>query len=156
MKGRNKDILEWSGCPEVEFWPMDGSTICILRGTSYHPDLIVDTYLQGDSLQTMAKRFYDWTPEQVQAVLDHAQARKPDLFLRDRIENFDWSGCSEVEQIPGKCSGAPVLRSTRFFAEAILELHQDGYTAEAIVKSYELDVKQVQSVIDYILSHGRV
>ena len=96
MDSQERSAADWSECSEVEFWPMAGREICILRGTTYHPDIIVNTYLQGDSLQTIARRFEDWTPEQVRLVLDYAQVRKPELFLGERVEKFDWSGCSEV------------------------------------------------------------
>lgn len=34
---------------------------------------------------------------------------------------IDWTGCELVERIPGKISGAPLLKNTRLPVEAILE-----------------------------------
>jgi len=38
------------------------------------------------------------------------------------MANIDWSQCSLVEVIPGKVSGAPLLKNTRLPVEAITEI----------------------------------
>ena len=32
--------------------------------------------------------------------------------------SIDWSGCDEVEQVPGKVSGVPILKHSRVSASA--------------------------------------
>lgn len=49
---------------------------------------------------------------------------------------IDWTGCELVEQIPGKVSGAPLLKNTRLPVEAILENYDafvdiDGLSPDA-------------------------
>lgn len=43
---------------------------------------------------------------------------------------MDWSGCTEVEEIPGKVSGVPILRLSRVPAEAILGNYNDDTGGE--------------------------
>ena len=44
---------------------------------------------------------------------------------------MDWSHCPDVERIPGKVSGAWLVKGTRLPVEAIL-LHADEYAPEEI------------------------
>jgi uncharacterized protein (DUF433 family) len=44
---------------------------------------------------------------------------------------LDWSECKEVERIPGKVSGAWLVKGTRLPVDAIL-VNADDYTPEAI------------------------
>jgi uncharacterized protein (DUF433 family) len=48
------------------------------------------------------------------------------------MENIDWSGCDDVEQVPGKVSGQPVVVGTRILAQGVIDNAEDGYTAEQI------------------------
>jgi uncharacterized protein (DUF433 family) len=66
--------------------------------------------------------------------------------------DVDWSGCEEVEQVPGKVSGVPILRGTRVQADAIVEIYEVGLGAAEIAVTFDLDVAQVQAVIDYMLN----
>jgi len=40
---------------------------------------------------------------------------------------MNWSECSEVEQIPGKVSGQPVVKGTRILADTIVEELWTGF-----------------------------
>ena len=44
---------------------------------------------------------------------------------------FDWSGCPLVEVIPGKVSGAPLLKNTRLPVDAITG-NYDSFRAEGL------------------------
>ncbi len=44
---------------------------------------------------------------------------------------MDWSQCPDVERIPGKVSGAWLVKGTRLPVWAIME-HADDYTADEI------------------------
>lgn len=46
---------------------------------------------------------------------------------------MDWSQCDDVESVPGKVSGAWVVKGTRVQADAIVENANEGFTAEEIV-----------------------
>ena len=63
---------------------------------------------------------------------------------------LDWSQCPAVERVPGKVSGAWVLRGTRIPVAAIFENLESGASLDDVLTWYEgLDRKQVQSVIEF-------
>ncbi|MCR4376370.1 MAG: DUF433 domain-containing protein [Acidobacteria bacterium] len=63
---------------------------------------------------------------------------------------LDWSQCPAVERVPGKVSGAWVLRGTRMPVAAIFENLESGASLDDVLTWYEgLDRRQVQSVIEF-------
>jgi uncharacterized protein (DUF433 family) len=48
------------------------------------------------------------------------------------MEDIDWTGCPDVEQVPGRVSGQPVVVGTRILAQGVIDNAEDGYTAEQI------------------------
>ena len=69
---------------------------------------------------------------------------------------MDWSGCSEVEQVPGKVSGAPILKHSRVLVESIVENYDNGETPESLADKFEVPLEQVKAVLDYALSQNNV
>ena len=62
-------------------------------------------------------------------------------------EKIDWSKCDDVESVPGRVSGAWVIKGTRVQADAIVENARAGCTAEEITgpdifPSIPLDIVQ--------------
>jgi uncharacterized protein (DUF433 family) len=47
-------------------------------------------------------------------------------------EPVDWSKCNDLESVPGRVSGAWVIKGTRVQADAIVENARAGCTAEEI------------------------
>ena len=68
---------------------------------------------------------------------------------------MDWSECPDVERIPGKVSGAWLVRGTRIPADAVLANAEDGYSAEEIAEEiFEgVPVERVRRVIQYARQH---
>jgi uncharacterized protein (DUF433 family) len=62
---------------------------------------------------------------------------------------LDWSQCSAVESIPGKLSGAWVLRDTRMPVSVIFENLEYGATIEEIIENYDVTREQIQSVLEF-------
>jgi uncharacterized protein (DUF433 family) len=63
---------------------------------------------------------------------------------------LDWSQCPAVERIPGKVSGAWVLRGTRMPVSTIFENLEAGANIDDILQWFEgLDGEQVKAVIDF-------
>ena len=63
---------------------------------------------------------------------------------------LDWSQCPVVESIPGKVSGAWVLKGTRMPVSAIFENLEAGASIDDIMQWYEgLDREQVKAVIEF-------
>ena len=63
---------------------------------------------------------------------------------------LDWSQCAAVERVPGKVSGAWVVRGTRMPVATIFENLEAGASLDDLLTWYEgLDRKQVQAVIEF-------
>jgi uncharacterized protein (DUF433 family) len=75
----------------------------------------------------------------------------PDAFLEAcTMANLDWSQCSAVESIPGKVSGAWVLKGTRMPVSAIFENLEAGANIDDIMEWFDgLDREQVKAVIGF-------
>ena len=64
---------------------------------------------------------------------------------------LDWSQCSAVESIPGKVSGAWVLKGTRMPVSTIFENLEAGANLDDIMEWYDgLDREQVKAVIEFV------
>ena len=64
---------------------------------------------------------------------------------------MDWSNCLDVERVPGKVSGAWLVRGTRVPADAVVANAEDGYSAEEIAEQiFEgIPVDRIRRVIDF-------
>ncbi len=100
-------------------------------------------------------------PDQQAAVLS-AQAEAHGLTLESWIQKIaagapaasaspiDWSQCPAVESVPGKVSGAWVLKDTRMPVSAIFENLEGGASIDDIMEWFHgLDRLQVQEVIEF-------
>ncbi len=66
------------------------------------------------------------------------------------IAALDWSQCAAVESVPGKVSGAWVLRGTRMPVATIFENLEAGASLDDILCWFDgLDREQVKAVIDF-------
>jgi uncharacterized protein (DUF433 family) len=66
------------------------------------------------------------------------------------MTTVDWSQCPAVESVPGKVSGAWVLRGTRMPVSSIFENLEAGASIEDIMAWFEgLNREQVKAVIDF-------
>ena len=61
---------------------------------------------------------------------------------------LDWSQCPAVESIPGKVSGAWVLRDTRMPVTVIFENLEYGSSIEEIIENYHVTREQIQAVLE--------
>ena len=63
---------------------------------------------------------------------------------------IDWSQCSAVESVPGRLSGAWVLKGTRMPVSAIFENLEAGANVDDIMEWFDgLDRDQVKAVIEF-------
>jgi uncharacterized protein (DUF433 family) len=66
------------------------------------------------------------------------------------MTDIDWSQCPEVESVPGKMSGAWVLRDTRMPVSGVLENLEAGASIDDIMEWFDgLDREQVEAVIAF-------
>lgn len=75
---------------------------------------------------------------------------------------FDWSDCPLVEVIPGKVSGAPLLKNTRLPVDAITGnydafrdegLSPDAAIAETLDCYPGTDLETVKAILSYRAAH---
>lgn len=72
------------------------------------------------------------------------------LNARAHMASLDWSQCPLVESIPGKVSGAWVLKGTRMPVSAIFENLEAGANMDDFMEWFDgLDRKQVKAVIEF-------
>lgn len=63
---------------------------------------------------------------------------------------LDWSQCAAVESVPGKVSGAWVLKGTRMPVSAIFENLEAGASVDDIMEWFDgLNRDQVKAVIEF-------
>jgi len=63
---------------------------------------------------------------------------------------LDWSQCRAVESVPGKVSGAWVLRGTRMPVATIFKNLEAGANIDDIMEWFDgLDREQVKAVIEF-------
>ena len=69
---------------------------------------------------------------------------------------MNWSDCPDVEQIPGKVSGAWLVKDTRIQADALLLNAEAGHTAEEIADEiFEgLPVDRARRIIAFARRHA--
>ena len=69
---------------------------------------------------------------------------------------MDWSQCPDVESVPGKVSGAWVLKGTRVKADAIVENAAEGFSAEEIATEvFEGEpIERIHGVLRFAEAHG--
>ncbi|MBV9296822.1 MAG: DUF433 domain-containing protein [Acidobacteriaceae bacterium] len=66
------------------------------------------------------------------------------------VATLDWCQCPAVESIPGKVSGAWVLKGTRMPVSAIFENIEAGANIDNIMEWFDgLDREQVKAVIEF-------
>ncbi|HEX3681223.1 MAG TPA: DUF433 domain-containing protein [Bryobacteraceae bacterium] len=66
---------------------------------------------------------------------------------------MDWSGCDLVETIPGKVSGAPIIKHTRIQADAIVENYESGSPIEEISENFGVSDVTIRAILNYAHSH---
>ncbi len=62
---------------------------------------------------------------------------------------LDWSKCSAVESVPGKMSGAWVLKGTRMPVATILENLESGMTIDELLEQFAVTREQVKAVLEF-------
>lgn len=75
-------------------------------------------------------------------------------ILKDREHEFmaslDWSECPVVESIPGKVSGAWVLRGTRTPVKVLFENLEAGMSIEEVIEQFPVNREQIDSLMAFV------
>ena len=65
----------------------------------------------------------------------------------------NWTDCADVETVPGKVSGVPILKHSRMPADAVLENYRSGLTADEIAEVFQLPAEGVRQLLAYAAKH---
>lgn len=65
------------------------------------------------------------------------------------MAQLDWSQCPAVESIPGKVSGAWVLKGTRMPVQAIFENLEAGLSLKEITEVFDVTEQEVKAVLHF-------
>ena len=65
------------------------------------------------------------------------------------MAQLDWSQCPAVESIPGKVSGAWVLKGTRMPVQAIFENLEAGLSLKEITEVFDVSEAEVRAVLRF-------
>ena len=66
------------------------------------------------------------------------------------IQGLDWSQCPAVESIPGKVSGAWVLRGTRTPVKVLFENLEAGMSIEEVIEQFPVTREQMESLMAFV------
>ncbi len=71
------------------------------------------------------------------------------------MSDIDWTDCDDVERVPGKVSGQPIVKGTRILAQGVFENAEDGLTPEFIAEEIfpGLGVDRARRIIEYARQH---
>jgi uncharacterized protein (DUF433 family) len=64
--------------------------------------------------------------------------------------SIDWSQCSAVESIPGKVSGAWVLRGTRTPVKALFENLEAGMSIDEVMEQFHISRDQIDKLMAFV------
>jgi uncharacterized protein (DUF433 family) len=64
--------------------------------------------------------------------------------------HLDWSQCPAVESIPGKVSGAWVLRGTRTPVKTLFENLEAGMSIEELIEQFSVTREQIDSLMAFV------
>lgn len=139
--------MDWSGCELVEVVPGKHSGDPLIKGTRIPADAIVSNLKAGSNLQEIAENYPSASEDTIRGVLTYAIERS----AWDVKTLVDWKSCPLVEQVPGRCSGAPTIVGTRIFPDTVAEYYWSGSTAEEIVEDFpSLAIETVNELIRYV------
>ena len=66
------------------------------------------------------------------------------------MASLDWSQCPAVESIPGKVSGAWVLRGARTPVKVLFENLEAGLSIEELIEQFPVSREEIDSLMGFI------
>ncbi len=66
------------------------------------------------------------------------------------MADLDWAQCPIVESIPGKVSGAWVLRGTRTPVKVLFENLQAGLSIDEVIEQFAVNREQIESLMAFV------
>jgi uncharacterized protein (DUF433 family) len=80
---------------------------------------------------------------------------KPHEAIMEDYE-IDWTTCPDIERIPGKVSGQPIVVGTRILAQGVVD-NADDFTPEEIATEIYpgLGVERACRILEYARTHAK-
>ena len=66
------------------------------------------------------------------------------------MAQLDWSQCTVVESIPGKVSGAWVLKGTRTPVKVLFENLEAGMSIEEVIEHFPVSREQIDRLMAFV------
>jgi uncharacterized protein (DUF433 family) len=63
---------------------------------------------------------------------------------------LDWSECPAVESVPGRVSGAWVLRGTRMPVKTVFENLESGMSIDEVIEQFPVTREQIDSLMAFV------
>ncbi len=74
----------------------------------------------------------------------------------DSPSQIDWTQCELIEQVPGKVSGRPIVRSTRILPDAIVNSYDAGEPLDLIRENFPgLSIAQILRLSEFAHAQRR-
>jgi uncharacterized protein (DUF433 family) len=68
------------------------------------------------------------------------------------MANLDWSQCDAVESVPGKVSGAWVLKGTRMPVQTVFANLEAGMSVQEITEAFDgVKREEVEAAIEFVV-----
>ena len=67
------------------------------------------------------------------------------------MEVLDWSQCPAVESIPGKVSGAWVLKGTRTPVKVLFENLEAGMSIEEVIEQFPVSREEIDGLMAFVV-----
>jgi uncharacterized protein (DUF433 family) len=69
---------------------------------------------------------------------------------------IDWTDCPDVERVPGKLSGQPIVKDTRILADGVIVNAESGISAGVIATEIfpGLGVERARRIIAFARQHA--
>jgi uncharacterized protein (DUF433 family) len=71
------------------------------------------------------------------------------------VDGIDWSGCKDVEPVPGKVSGQWTVVGTRILADGVIDNADDATPDETDDMFPGLGVERARRIIDYAKQYAQ-
>ena len=65
------------------------------------------------------------------------------------MAQLDWSQCPAVESVPGKVSGAWVLKGTRMPVQTVFENLEAGLSVKEITEVFDVTEDEVRAILQF-------
>jgi uncharacterized protein (DUF433 family) len=66
------------------------------------------------------------------------------------MATLDWSQCPAVESVPGRVSGAWVLKGTRTPVKVLFENLESGMSIEEVMEQFPVTREQIDSLMAFV------